>query len=380
MLIIYVNQIAHTTGKGVNDVRRTLSILLILLAILPTAVLAKKADQVTITVAVSPEARFETRISVSNSAKLAKQILSSLTIETNQHPERPRATIAIGKRSYVYDTLDQLFETTGNNRKVILTSSLQQTLEVWVKKAEELHFGQLSNWSEVKTQFRKMSYAKVIDMETGNSFQVQRRAGTRHADVQPLTKADSKTMKRIYEGKWSWRRRAILVEINGKQYAASMHGMPHGAGGIKGNGFPGHFCIHFQGSSTHRRKTADPGHQLMIFKASGRLPELIQQAEPNQLVSYFLTALHEKDLPSMAMTMENIRLPINIEDLEAFAWKVDREAKLDDDLLAVEIPAKVRYQVKGKKVQNRKWTIVAVRGSLFDRWKISGLAEEQKSG
>ncbi|MCM3080108.1 hypothetical protein [Brevibacillus invocatus] len=36
---------------------------------------------------------------------------------------------------------------------------------------------------------------KVIDLETGQRFQVQRRAGSRHADVQPLTRNDTMILK-----------------------------------------------------------------------------------------------------------------------------------------------------------------------------------------
>ncbi|MCC3377949.1 hypothetical protein LKX83_33445, partial [Cohnella sp. REN36] len=70
-------------------------------------------------------------------------------------------------------------------------------------------------------------------------------AGKYHADVQPLTKADTKIMKQIYNGKWSWKRKAIVVKKDHHYYAASMQGMPHGGDGIPDNSFSGHFCIHF---------------------------------------------------------------------------------------------------------------------------------------
>ena len=54
-------------------------------------------------------------------------------------------------------------------------------------------------------------------------------------------------MKKIYHNQWSWKRRAIIVLIDHQMIAASMHGMPHGAGALQ-NDFPGHFCVHFSGS------------------------------------------------------------------------------------------------------------------------------------
>ena len=87
-------------------------------------------------------------------------------------------------------------------------------------------------WEKVYGILPKYSKFTVLDVETGKMFKVQRRAGSRHADVQPLTSKDTKIMKEIYGGKWSWKRRAIIVIHQDQWIAASMHGMPHGAGCI----------------------------------------------------------------------------------------------------------------------------------------------------
>ena len=108
---------------------------------------------------------------------------------------------------------------------------------------------------------------KVTDVETGISWYEKRTGGTNHADVQPLTAADSASMKRAYGGKWSWERRAIFVTIDGVNYAASMNGMPHGSDSISGNGFDGHHCIHFTNSRTHGSNRRDPDHQAAIQRA-----------------------------------------------------------------------------------------------------------------
>src|SRR4051794_33771398 len=82
-------------------------------------------------------------------------------------------------------------------------------------------------WERVNTILPKKSKFSIIDVESGLFFNVQRRAGNSHADVQPLTLKDTNIMKTIYDGKWSWRRRAIIVLANDRMIAASMHGMPH---------------------------------------------------------------------------------------------------------------------------------------------------------
>lgn len=129
--------------------------------------------------------------------------------------------------------------------------------------------GELVDWSKANKIFALYSKATITDVDTGLSFKVQRRGGSSHADVQPLTKTDTATMKKIYGGSWSWNRKAIIVNVGGRRLAASMNGMPHGEGAIKDNNFPGHFCIHFQNSKTHGTKRVDPAHQAAVKKAAG---------------------------------------------------------------------------------------------------------------
>ena len=45
----------------------------------------------------------------------------------------------------------------------------------------------MTQWEEVNEILPKYSKFTVVDMETGLEFRVQRRAGSNHADVQPLT-------------------------------------------------------------------------------------------------------------------------------------------------------------------------------------------------
>ena len=104
---------------------------------------------------------------------------------------------------------------------------------------------------------------KVKDIKTGKVFTCKRWSGYNHLDAEPLTRSDTNTMSSIY-GHWSWRRRAVLVKYNGHVYAASMNGMPHGTSTISGNGFDGHFCIHFYGSKTHASGQVDSEHQNCV--------------------------------------------------------------------------------------------------------------------
>lgn len=121
--------------------------------------------------------------------------------------------------------------------------------------------------SDIQKIFSRGTTATITDVETGLAWQEQRRGGTNHADVQPLTAADTAVLKKVYGGTWSWNRRAIFVTIDGKNYAASMNGMPHGGGSISGNNFNGHHCIHFTNSRTHGSNKVCSLHQSAIQKA-----------------------------------------------------------------------------------------------------------------
>lgn len=106
----------------------------------------------------------------------------------------------------------------------------------------------------------------VKDCKTGKTFKCKRWSGANHLDAEPLTKSDTAVLKSIYGG-WTWKRRPILVKYNGRVYAASMNGMPHGTSTISDNKFSGHFCIHFYGSKTHGTKKVDATHQNCVATA-----------------------------------------------------------------------------------------------------------------
>ncbi|MFP3470719.1 hypothetical protein R0J90_11820, partial [Micrococcus sp. SIMBA_144] len=50
-------------------------------------------------------------------------------------------------------------------------------------------------WEKVDEVIPRKAIFTMIDVESGASFQVQRRAGSKHADIQPLTKEDTRVLK-----------------------------------------------------------------------------------------------------------------------------------------------------------------------------------------
>lgn len=133
---------------------------------------------------------------------------------------------------------------------------------------------------------------KVMDLTTGKSFMAKRTIGANHADVETLTENDTKIMREIWGGNFSWSSRPAIIEYKDRRVAASVSGMPHagnedapggaqtswrsgdyGAGPnydyIKGNEMNGHFDIHFKNSTRHVDGLVDQKHQENIKIAAG---------------------------------------------------------------------------------------------------------------
>ena len=124
--------------------------------------------------------------------------------------------------------------------------------------------------SDIQSIFSPGTYAVITDVDSGISWNVIRRNSTNHADVEPLTLADTEAMRQACadsNGNWTYVRHAVWVTIDGQRYAASIYTEPHGEGQIDDNGYSGHLCVHFVNSRTHGSDKVDPDHQQMILTA-----------------------------------------------------------------------------------------------------------------
>jgi hypothetical protein len=233
----------------------------------------------------------------------------------------------------------------------------------------------VQNWNDVNKTLPKYSKFTVIDVESGKSFDVQRRAGNRHADVQPLTKKDTKIMKQIYDGSWSWRRKAVLILTQDRLIPASMHGMPHGAGALK-NDFPGHFCIHFSGSTTHRTGKSDLSHHVMILKAAGKIDEYINTLPPSQLLNVFFVSIKNDDkglAKKMAISnQKNLKKElVKIDNIEAIQWSLPPINENKTTELSTTIPVDVSIFIKDAGPIRTKLTFTLIRTSFLSPWKVN---------
>lgn len=136
---------------------------------------------------------------------------------------------------------------------------------------------------DIQSLFSKGSVATLTDVKTGLSFRVKRWSGGFHADVEPLTAADTAVMCKIYgvsraqeiSDKNMYQRRPLWVTLKGRTICASMYGVPHNypAGDtIPNNDFYGQFCVHFLNSRTHNKGVVDANHMAAIQYAYDHAP------------------------------------------------------------------------------------------------------------
>ncbi|MBN8207276.1 hypothetical protein JI666_00790 [Bacillus sp. NTK071] len=227
----------------------------------------------------------------------------------------------------------------------------------------------LLNWKEVDEIIPRKSIFTIVDVESGKSFQVQRRAGSQHADIQPLTNKDTEVMKEIYP-EWSWKRRAAIVVMDGQMIAASMNGMPHGAGALD-NGFNGHFCLHFLNSTTHGSSSPDPAHNLMVLKAAGKIDEYLNKQSPSELVDSLMIAINNTDTSLLRKIVPHEQLDLQaLSGIYVTNWKVMKNIHSKKNLFHNEVVAKVEIYIEESGTITTVINLPAKRDPLSSRWRV----------
>lgn len=130
-------------------------------------------------------------------------------------------------------------------------------------------YGEFLDWEWARWIYNVGAVATITDLDSGLSFRVRHLGGSNHADSEPLTAADTGIMKQIFNGRWSWDTRAILLKVGDRVLAASMAGQPHGVETILDNNFPGHFDLYFWNSRSHNTGEIQPQHQANVLRAAG---------------------------------------------------------------------------------------------------------------
>lgn len=268
-------------------------------------------------------------------------------------------------------------------KQIVLPKEASERLLNEGEALRERHYGRLLRWQEADLIFNRKSVFTVQDIETGLSFQVQRRAGRDHADVQPLTREDTKVMNHIYGGQWSWKRRAIVVRLGEERIAASMNGMPHGGDGIPDNDFSGHFCIHFLESTTHKSAVPDVAHQMMVYKAAGQSRAYISSATPELLAESLVHAMNERDPEWVRLLMEGVELIKQdealrrMDTLAAIRSTSTRRSSADAmDALVTPLSWSVDMYPSEEGRRSATWSMRYIRPSFFSPWQLNDILFE----
>ncbi|MGM1046433.1 MAG: hypothetical protein ACQEXX_09845 [Bacillota bacterium] len=335
---------------------------------------------ITISIRSTPTAALESKIKL-NTTQI-KQLMKNVKEEEDTAPTSLTdvyVTIEHNDQSehYRLDFANHLWNVSDKKCLVLSDTAILQ-MRKYVETLRDMHYGRIVPWKDIKTMLPRKSIFAVTDLETGLTFRVQRRAGSDHADVQPLTTEDTKIMKQIYNNQWSWNRKAIVVQKGNVKLAASMNGMPHGGDGIPENGFSGHFCIHFLGSSTHRSVHTDLLHQFMVHKAAGEQKRYISTASPYMLAHLFIESLNLQDAELLRQVSDGLpmeTLESIIDDMDNIkAARVQQkyapETNEVEDNLLQEITLPVALQYKGKRTKNVTYRFVFARESLQSPWLV----------
>ncbi|EKP93754.1 hypothetical protein [Thermaerobacter subterraneus] len=229
------------------------------------------------------------------------------------------------------------------------TGPLWAALEPVTRRLAADLFGEPLPWAEVDRLWPWDAVAQLRDLETGRTLRVSRYGGYQHADAEPLTREDTAVLRSLYGGSWSWRRRAVVLEVAGRKIAASINGMPHGDQVVVGNGFDGHFCVHTLASTTHVGDRVDPGHHLMVLKSSGQLAAHLQAAPPHVAATWLWVALANGDVATAAHMVADPHDP---------AWNL-LARRLATRMQFVEIDQATTLAVQGPQAR------VRVRGTVY---------------
>ena len=131
--------------------------------------------------------------------------------------------------------------------------------------------------------WKRGSNYKIYDVKTGIVWWAHRWAGGNHADIEPLTAADTARLCKIYGTSTAkeiadrdlYERRPCLVTIGTRTFACSLYGVPHNypkGDTIPDNNYDGQACLHFTNSRTSDTNRIDSGHQAAIEYAWEHAP------------------------------------------------------------------------------------------------------------
>ncbi len=100
-------------------------------------------------------------------------------------------------------------------------------------------------YATVRSEARKYPYCTLFDPESGISWQVHMFSYGKHAEIEPLTAADTEKMYQAC-GYQDWTPKVVwVIFADGTIRIATTHSVPHEVQHRTDNNFAGHSCLHF---------------------------------------------------------------------------------------------------------------------------------------
>ena len=170
-------------------------------------------------------------------------------------------------------TYEKLFQTSGLIRKPLSAAeATKNTTGASYSSESSPGTGTAGDWfTEIDAAFPVDTTVTITDFNTGKSFQMTRKGGVGHADVEPPDADAYKAYIDCFGGSPNWEKRAVIVTIGGTNYAASLAGNEQGEDTISDNTMAGHTCLYFSGSVSDVLGFADKEHDEMVQIAAGEI-------------------------------------------------------------------------------------------------------------
>ncbi|MCL2404629.1 MAG: SH3 domain-containing protein [Defluviitaleaceae bacterium] len=210
--------------------------------------------------------------------EMPKVFRTTANLNLRQAPSTDAAlivTVNRGRLVYVTDLRDgEWFSVTVSGQTGYMYAAFLEEVPMSATAEGEIVISEINgtverlHWSDARQLTTIGTTLTIVDVRTGITWQMASFSNGNHADVEPLTAADTTAMLQAWGGRWCWTPRPVHVIIGDRVLAASLNGMPHAGWTRQGNNMNGHVCLHFYGSRTHngnRRHERD--HQNAVTEA-----------------------------------------------------------------------------------------------------------------
>lgn len=122
-------------------------------------------------------------------------------------------------------------------------------------------------WNNIHFIFECNKDYELILLNENISISIVRTGGVNHADIEPASNKDALSLIEIFKHDLQTKCYPVLLKINDNTFLpASLSNYAHGYQSL--NITNGHFCLHFNNSTTHSTKLTDKTHQNCVELAT----------------------------------------------------------------------------------------------------------------